>query len=164
MSILEGYSYTRPEKCIFFYPANFASFKNHKLISEACSVLTQRGIHDYEVVFTLQGNENQEVINIYNNGQSDGVDIKWIGIQPREKIFEWYSKSVLIFPSYIETVGLPIYEAMSVGCPLLLSNCEYAKYVAKNYDDARYYSYDDKVSLANYMEEEIYKCRKLSGN
>lgn len=37
----------------------------------------------------------------------------------------WYAQSILLFPSYLETVGLPICEAMSVHryCPIVVRGC-----------------------------------------
>lgn len=160
ISILNGYLYKRPDECIFFYPANSSSFKNHRLILEACLLLKKKDILDFTVVFTLQGAETEEIKCLYQKGKAEKIKIQWVGNLSREKVFAWYSKSVLVFPSYIETVGLPIYEALSVGCPLLLADCAYSKNVAKDYKDVKYYHYGDANSLAKYMESEIVKCRK----
>jgi glycosyltransferase involved in cell wall biosynthesis len=160
VSILKGYSYERPNPCIFFYPANAAPFKNHSLILKACLKLKEKGIGDYSVVFTLDGNETNALKKIYEKGKEENLNIQWMGNMSREEVFDWYSRSVLVFPSYIETVGLPIYEAMSVGSPLLLSDCKYAKNVAGEYKDVAYFHYDDANLLAEYMCLEIMKCRR----
>ena len=68
------------------------------------------------------------------------MDFLWVGQQNREQMSDWYAQSILLFPSYLETVGLPICEAMSVGAPVLLSDCLYARDVAKEYANARYFS------------------------
>ena len=66
-----------------------------------------------------------------------------------------YEKSVLLFPSYIETIGLPILEARAVKSPILLSDCLYSKSIAGNYELADFFKYDDPETLAKLMAKFI---------
>lgn len=163
VSILDGFRFMRPDQCVFFYPANEAPFKNHRLILDACLLLKKKGIMDYSVVFTLKGDETEALNQIREKADSEMINMQWIGSLLRETVFEWYSRAVLLFPSYIETVGLPIFEAKYVGCPLLLADCAYARNVAGEYKDVTYFPHDDAAFLAECMEKEIMECRKRGG-
>ena len=90
--------------------------------------------------------------------QREMLPIQWLGVLPRQQVFEKYQHSVLVFPSYIETVGLPVFEAKSVGAPLLLADCAYAKNVADSYADAHFYPYDNAEALKELMAQQICLC------
>lgn len=151
VEIPKGFSYKKQDKAFFFYPANGAPFKNHKVILEACKILKKANITNYEVIFTLNGNENEGIARIKNEAEENDINIRWIGTIPREEVFKWYERSILIFPSYIETIGLPIYEAMQVGSPIIVTNCEYAQSLTKDYKKAFRFNYDDVFDLEKIM-------------
>lgn len=151
----EGYRYCKQENVKFFYPANSSAFKNHKLILEACKILKEKRVTNYTIVFTLNGNETSNIKEIYSKAIELGLDFKWIGSIERKKVFDWYEKSVLLFPSYIETIGLPILEARAVKSPILLSDCLYSKSIAGNYELADFFKYDDPETLAKLMAKFI---------
>lgn len=153
--ILNGFKYNRIEKNIFFYPANGSKFKNHEVIIDACLVLKDQNIENYEVVFTLNGNESNNIKRLYQIANDSGLPVRWIGTLSREKVFELYEKSALLFPSYIETIGLPIYEALSIEAPVILSDCKYARNVADGYKKAYFFDYKNKNQLAQYMKKYI---------
>ncbi|MFR6143695.1 MAG: glycosyltransferase, partial [Finegoldia sp.] len=120
-------------------------------------LLYQKGITQFRCVFTLKGNENSRISRIQEEAVDCGMDFLWVGQQNREQMSDWYAQSILLFPSYLETVGLPICEAMSVGAPVLLSDCLYARDVAKEYANARYFVKDNAAALAQLMEVCIVK-------
>jgi len=151
VDILSGYRYMSQGKSVFFFPANAARFKNHRIVFEACMLLMKQGITNYSVVFTLQGNETTEIREIYEKAQQMGIEVIWVGNITRERVFEYYSKSILLFPSYIETVGLPIYEAKSVGCPMILADCIYSRFVAKDYENAMFFDFNNEEELMGLM-------------
>ena len=53
-------------------------------------------------------------------------------------MFAQYARSVLVFPSYIETIGLPLLEARSVGAPILAADCLYARDGVEDYEKAEF--------------------------
>ena len=140
------------ETCRFFYPANSEPFKNHRLILEACRLLKGEET-PYEVVLTLVGDEAPWIAELKQTAEQEGLPFRFIGRLTREEVLEWYTRSVLLFPSYIETVGLPIYEAKTVGAPMLLSDCAYARGVAQNYEKAQYFNYKKAEELSALMKE-----------
>lgn len=148
VEIPKGVSYKGNDKKYFFYPANSAPFKNHEVVVEACKLLSKENINNYEVIFTLNGNENERISRLKAEAEHHHLNIRWIGIIPREDVFKWYEKSVLIFPSYIETIGLPIYEAMQVGSPIIVTNCGYAKSLSSNYERKKNFDFNNYFQLA----------------
>ena len=155
MTLLDGFKYQRSSTTTFFYPANDSIFKNHEVIIRACQILREIGEKDYSIVFTLNGNENEHINQLNNESDRCFLNILWLGNLPRDEVFKLYSKSILLFPSYIETIGLPIYEAISVGCPIIVADCKYAKDVAKGYNDVEFFDYYDAEKLADLMRKQI---------
>ena len=92
----------------FFYPATANSYKNHEVIIQACEKMKELGVNDYHVVLTLTGRENDYASKLYEIVKRENLRIEFVGNLKREEVYEWYAKSVLIFPSYIETFGLPL--------------------------------------------------------
>jgi glycosyltransferase involved in cell wall biosynthesis len=59
---------------------------------------------------------------------------------------------VLVFPSKLETWGLPITEFQQFNKPMLVANCRYAQETIGNYEKAALFEPDDPASLAEQME------------
>lgn len=156
--VIEGFvpdSYKPSKLCVFFYPANSSKFKNHKVIFEAAKQLKQQGISNYQCVFTLHGNETKEIRKIYKEGMRLGLPFQWIGQVSKDKMGLWYSKSVLLYSSYIETVGLPIYEAIICGSPLLLAHRDYSEQVSNLYNNVTWFDNNDANDLVSHMRSII---------
>ena len=60
---------------------------------------------------------------IEKEAEEKTLPIRFVGMMSREDLFAQYARSVLVFPSYIETIGLPLLEARSVGAPILAADC-----------------------------------------
>lgn len=135
----------------FFYPASEAVFKNHKIIVEACLKLKKAGVENYKVVFTLEGNENSTLRTLYKTVKEHKLPVYFIGDLSREEVFEYYSKSVLVFPSYIETVGLPLLEAQMHETPIIVSDCNFSREILKGYENAYYFDPFNECELFQKM-------------
>lgn len=132
----------------FFYPASGLVFKNHKVIIDSCLKLKAEGITNYKVIFTLQGNENEYTKELYTKIKNNNLPIEFMGELKREEVFEMYSKSILIFPSYIETVGLPLLEAKFHNCPIIASDSVFAHEILDGYANVNYFESFDAVELS----------------
>ena len=122
IEIKEQFNETKDSLSTFFYPASGVIFKNHKVIVDACLKLKEEKINDYRVVFTLTGNENPHIAELYKRAVANELPFEFSGYLETKKVFELYRKSVLVFPSYVETVGLPLLEAKKMNSPIIVSN------------------------------------------
>lgn len=140
------------DKKIFIYAAFPRFYKNYELICEACRYI--KG-NDYEVWLTINGTENRYARYIYKK-YSDISKIKWLGLQPREKIFELYNNAdCLIFPSKLETWGLPISEFKITGKDMLLADLPYAYETLGTYNKVMFFDVNNAQMLAEEMESII---------
>jgi len=145
------------EKTIFFYPASAVKYKNHEVIVNACIKLNQIRYDRFLVIFTLNGNENRSIKKLKSITDSHNLPIKFIGQISNENVYKYYSKSILVFPSYVETFGLPLLEAKLHNCPILASNSSFCHEILEGYDDVSYFEIDDDVKLFELMEKHIKK-------
>lgn len=145
----------RQSKTIFIYPALPRFFKNMELIGEAIMLLQKKGIKDFEVILTITGKENRYARWIKKN-YGHLTNLCFHGEQPREKIFELYAQaSCLLFPSRLETWGLPISEFKQTGKPILLSDLPYAHETLGDYPMAAFFNPVSPEDLAARMESVI---------
>jgi len=145
------YIYHEKKPTVFFYPASPELFKNHRLILDAAQILKDSGKTSFSIVFTLCGDETDYIRDIRDIAINNSINIQWIGKIPHEKVYEYYTHSILVFPSYIETVGLPIYEAKTIGSPLLIADCKYSRNIGERHNNIHYFKYDDAIELARLM-------------
>lgn len=129
----------------FFYPASNFIYKNHQVILEAIKVLHNRGIFDFKVNLTV----NKDQL------KNDSENINFLGHISRRDVFKMYNSNVLIFPSYIESFGLPLVEAALKGTLVFSSDTEFSHELLDNYENAYFFRYDDAEALANLMEKSI---------
>lgn len=146
--------YVRPTDGLttFFYPASAVEFKNHRVVVEACLKLKEVGVKNYEVIFTILGNENKNSKDLYKIVKENDLPVKFIGSISRKQVFDFYLKTILIFPSYIETVGLPLIEAKMHKTPILASDCYYSQEILKDNLETNFFSpfnSDQLYSLMN---------------
>lgn len=135
----------------FFYPANGMYYKNHRLIVEACKGLKKQNIDGYKVLFTLKGNENEHIKKLYKEVIKHKIPIQFVGEISREDVFELYTKSILIFPSYIETFGLPILEAKLHRGIILASDCPFSHEILDDYKNAYFFNPFNTLDLFKNM-------------
>ena len=69
----------------------------------------------------------------------------------------------MVFPSKLETWGLPISEAKRYNKPLLLANLPYAHETVGNYDKVSFFPANDASALADLMQEIIEGVWKPAG-
>ena len=128
------------DKLIFFYPATNFFYKNHRVISKALSEIEDQ----IEVRFTTS---------------SSGINpndprISYLGMLPYSKVYEMYNScDALLFPSYIETFGLPLIEAAITGLPIIAADLPYAREVLKGYTGATYVPYDNPHAWADAIQK-----------
>jgi len=154
VEMIQTKPYHLDEKCpIFFYPAGAGIYKNHRTFLRACERLKYRRFQQYQVIWTVTGKENKEIQSIRAEAEKRQLPIQFLGPVPREKLFDLYSRSVLVFPSYIETIGLPLLEARSANAFILAADCLYARDLVGDYDRAEFFEKFDEEGLCEMLEK-----------
>ncbi|SDA30809.1 Glycosyltransferase involved in cell wall bisynthesis [Ruminococcus sp. YE71] len=138
------------DKKIFIYSAFPRPFKNFEIIGKACKAL-QKYNDKFEVWLTIDGTENKYSKYIRDSFK-DVKSIKWLGLIEREMMMrKYYESDYLIFPSVLETWGLPISEYKSTGKPILLAELPYAHETVGDYDKTVFFDPYDYRNLAKKM-------------
>lgn len=136
-----------PKQNEFFYPATGMPYKNHEILFKAVRELEQEGIR-LNLTCTLNKND------LENLGLTAPKSVKLIGMVPRDKILKMYGKKVLIFPSLLETFGLPLLEARMANDYILAGKTRFCKEILDNYPNVAYFDPHDKYSI----KQQIKKC------
>lgn len=151
ISIPANIKKTKKDKKVFFFPSFPRVFKNFEIICEAVSKLDEKYKDKFEVLITLGGYENKYAKMIYEK-YGNLKNVKFIGLQTRQKVFEIYAKSdCLIFPSKLETWGLPISEYKLFNKPILAADLPYAHETVGDYDKVNFFKPDDSEMLAKHL-------------
>lgn len=156
VEMLKTHPWKMDETCpTFFYPAGPPAYKNHRTFLKACELLKEQGMEDYRVIWTVTGEENEGMKKLKAEAEEKQLPIEFIGPVPRTQLFEQYASSVLVFPSYIETIGLPLLEARSVGAPILAADCLYARDGVGDYERAEFFEALNEKALCDLMRKVI---------
>ena len=113
-------------KCIFSYPVVPREGKNLELIISVLEILPRSYHSKVEFNLTFDGSETEYSNNIAR--KLAGYDcINLIGYLTRKEMAILYAQTdVLIFPSFLETWGLPLSEFSIYRRPVLVSEFPYA--------------------------------------
>jgi glycosyltransferase involved in cell wall biosynthesis len=122
----------------FFYPALPRSFKNHDVLLAAASLLWHRGIRNFEINFTTTPEENGHISSLARRYKGLPC-IRYLGRIPHQDVQSWYGRAdALLFPSKLETWGLPISEAKVNRMPIICADLPYAYETVGSYDNVRF--------------------------
>src|SRR5690606_11531500 len=79
--------------------------------------------------------------------------IKFVGRIERSAVFEYYKKSWgLIFPSRLESWGVPISEYKPFNKPIVVSDLPYAKETVGKYEKVKFFNPTDSKELARILK------------
>lgn len=120
----------------FFYPTSDYPYKDIDVI-EKSTLLIQKKTNKFNVEITVDRNDK-------NN-------IKYIGNISRDDVFDKLAKKILVFPSYIETYGLPLAEARALNSLILAADTEFSREVLDGYNNVYFFPKGDEVKLAELM-------------
>ena len=136
----------------FFYPANSMEYKNHSIIVEASKIVKEFLI-DFNVFFTLKGDENPTISALKRQSVENQLPIEFGGSLQRIDVFSYYSKSILLFPSYIETFGLPLVEAKLHRSIIFAADCPFAREILEEYPNAYFFDPFNVYELVDLMKK-----------
>ncbi|MEC5212818.1 glycosyltransferase involved in cell wall biosynthesis [Polaromonas sp. CG_9.5] len=149
---------------VFIYPALPRVFKNIETLCKAAQILASRGISDFEVRLTLDGSENRYsrwLLTMYGKT----AQVRFIGRQNKDEMVTQYREaSAVVFPSKLETWGLPITEAKAQKRPLLVADLPYARETVGTYDLVSFFPAESAESLADLMESMVDQTWQPTGN
>lgn len=132
----------------FLYPALPRAFKNIELLCRAARNLESDTQWNGCITLTIDGTENRYARWLIRNFGSLR-SVRFIGRQSREGMLRQYSQTdCLLFPSRLETWGLPITEAKQRGIPMFVADLPYAKESVGTYDMVDFIDVDDHAALA----------------
>lgn len=141
-------------KKIFLFPATSLEYKNHKIIMDAIELLKKEEVElesKIQIIFTVSSESYLGTIVTAN--KLDTI-IKCIGNISYEELLSYYKRcNGLLFPSKIETFGLPLVEAAMFGLPIIAADLSYAREVLDSYKGVEYVNADSALQ----WKEKIHK-------
>lgn len=132
----------------FFYPCGPELYKNLFVVVRAVNCLKEQG-YSFRFYLTLT---KKELTDLVGEEISDDIFICMGRILP-EAVQEMYTRTTLVFASYIETVGLPLVEAKNAGTWVIASDCEFSHEVLDEYPNKTYFDPYNYDSLAQQMKK-----------
>jgi glycosyltransferase involved in cell wall biosynthesis len=151
-------------KVVFFYPALPRVFKNFEVLCQAVECLPKSVTDRIEVRMTIDGSETPYSWNLRRRYGSIEA-LKFIGQQNRKAMERQYVEcDVVVFPSRLETWGLPISEAKALGKPLLVSDLPYARETTGSYPDVTFVAACDSDAWGDLMRQVVDGTIRYEGN
>ena len=140
---------------MFLYVSTADCHKNFETLCEAARLLEKEtGIGRFKVVLTISGTENRYAHWVKRHW-GDVPSIEFAGLMSRERLFGYYkAASCFVFPSRVETWGLPITEYMLLnGGRMLLADLPYAHETSEGKGD--FFPATNATRLKELMYESI---------
>ncbi|EBJ1773258.1 glycosyltransferase family 1 protein, partial [Salmonella enterica] len=137
-------------KNTLLYPATALSYKNHLVILKSLTLLKKQfGINDIKFQVTFDKGQ-YKVFDRYVYENDLSTNIEYLGVISYIELQKKYlSASLVVFPSYIESYGLPLIEAAILGKRIICSDLPYARDVLNNYEGGIFVKYNDENNWAN---------------
>ena len=137
---------------LFFFPSTPDCHKNFETVCQAAALLEKElGPGRCKVVITVNGSENRYAAWLKKQwGHVSSIDFH--GFMSKEELSQYYGLAAcLVFPSRVETWGLPISEFMPTGKPMLLADLPYAHETAAGAGCVAFFPPEDASVLARHM-------------
>jgi glycosyltransferase involved in cell wall biosynthesis len=135
----------------FFYPASALPYKNFEVAIQALILLQAQG-HDAGLALTITGMENDYARRIMALAKPLGDAVQFCGSISRRSVLFTLQHSILVFPSIIETFGLPLLEARKLGSWVIAADTPFAREILDGYPRARFFASDSAADLASAMQ------------
>lgn len=154
---------TENQKKIFFFPSRDFIYKNHATILRAIHLLKKQNKNLHEqmaVIFTVPKEST-----LYSEASQLNVTdcVNFVGALDYEAVLHNYATAdAILFPSYIETFGLPLVESAMFGKLILCADEDYAKeVVGDSYEGVQFIPAHAQEQWALKMQEVLESDRKL---
>lgn len=154
-----------PENCVqdmelqqrpyFIYPAIGAKYKQHRTIVNAVVIVKERypELSDkIRVLFSLNKDSNIALWNYIKSNNCES-NFEFIGQVAHKDLMRLVKNCcALLFPSTIESLGLPLMEAAAMGKAIIASDRDYSREVLLDYKGVVFLPYDDYGKWADVMK------------
>jgi glycosyltransferase involved in cell wall biosynthesis len=131
--VLADQPFTEDVPYVLLYPTLPRVFKNIETVMAAMQRLADKCRRGVELRVTISGDENPYARWLYQRFHST-PGVNFIGRQSATEMVQQYrSAHAVIFPSKLETWGLPITEAKAWNKPLLVADLPYARETVGSY-------------------------------
>lgn len=132
------------------YPATPLSYKNHQIILDALILLKNKNeLSDicFQVTFNKGVYKNFDKFVTKNKLE---YHIEYLGMLTHDLLkIKYQEAKVIVYPSYIESYGLPLIEAASLGKKIVCSDLPYSQDVLADYKGVIYVKYNDVKSWSD---------------
>jgi len=119
----------------------------------AARELERSGFRKFEIWLTMNGTETPYAAKMMRE-YSDLTTVRWLGLLPRPEILRLYAEAdCLLFPSKLETWGLPITEFKATGKPILAADLAYAHETVGEYGKAAFFDINSTAQLMGLMRQ-----------
>lgn len=137
----------------FLFASTPDCHKNFETVCRAAKLLEKEvGTGKFKVTLTLSGAENRYARWLYKRwGNVRSID--FAGFMSKEKLYDTYAGTdCLVFPSRVETWGLPISEFAAYGKPMLLADLPYAHETAAGSGRTAFFNPEKPEELKEQMK------------
>ena len=137
-------------KLKLFYPASNVVYKNHEILYRAMNiVVNEYGFKDVVLYLTLGDTDSVALDFIKKYGLRENIILT--GKLDYEQVMSYYKTvDALVFPSKIETFGLPLIESQYFNLPIIASDLDLYREVIGDYTgDVVYCRHDDAKKWAD---------------
>lgn len=145
----------------FIFAGSPNSHKNFEVICRAAEILQKEGFQNFKIHLTVSGTENKYAKWLYKNW-GHLPSIHFMGFVSRELLEQYYAVcKCLIYPSKVESWGLPISEFAQFGKPMLLADLPYAHDTANGCEQVSFFDPDQPRELASKIKKLVEGDRTL---
>lgn len=147
----------RTAETSFLFAGSPNSHKNFEVICRAAALLeTKHLIHNFKVYLTVKGTENKYARWLQHQWADRVKSLQFVGFISKDTLNQYYAQChCLIFPSKVETWGLPISEFAAYDKPMLLADLPYTHETAAGSQYVAFFDPNDPEQLAAYMKDII---------
>lgn len=137
-----------PGRIEMIYPTSAEPHKNVGLLCEAVEILSSEQPGAFELLLTLSGQENDYSRELRKRF-SHRPEISFAGqLTPAALAAAYARADLLVYPSKVESWGLPLTEAKQHGLGILAADLPYARETVGDYEAADFFDPQDAHALA----------------
>ena len=136
----------------FLYPANGSSYKMHITLIKALKQLNDKRI---KLHLTIAKGAYPVIDQMITEAGLDESIIRDGAITHAQLLSMYKGSAGLLFPSTIETIGLPLLEAAAFGTPIVAADVDYAHQVLGSYEGVEFLNPYDENKWAEAIKEII---------